>query len=240
MQVPVNNSNAKDIGDTWMAFEKLRDKLTGEASLLIHSKITSMKTDEKMDIFFIEQQIDKEKMALDKIQRYKDQLLTGISTLIAFSLSNIAALVFGQILKNPAAYEHPEDLVQNITDDMMSAARGPMHIAKAAYENPGGFLNVTYHNITSGTEKLGETALEAVESPSQATVTAAQMTIIILLCMACRLIWRSSACFRCRVTTRGERFGVASKGEVLAREGVRALQEGCVHWEVNMAQALHP
>jgi hypothetical protein len=63
------------------AFEKLRYRLTGEASLLIHSKITSMKTDEKMDSFLIEQQIDKKKMALDKIRRYKDQLLTGISTL---------------------------------------------------------------------------------------------------------------------------------------------------------------
>lgn len=143
----------------------------------------------KVENFIIKQQLDTEKMALHKIRRYRDQLLTGISTLVAFALSDILAFVFAQLFKDPAAYEHPEDVFQN---------SGPVYIAKAAYENPGGFLNVTYHNITAGTEKLGETALQAVQSPTQTTTAAAQVTMIILFFMTCRHIWRTSTCFRCR------------------------------------------
>jgi hypothetical protein len=49
--------------------------------------------------FLLKQQVDKEKMALNKVRWYQDLLLTGISTLIAFSLSNILGLVFTQIFK---------------------------------------------------------------------------------------------------------------------------------------------
>lgn len=130
LQTQVTELNAKDIGDTCMAFNKLRVHLTGEMSLLIHSKIMNMETDGGITVgtrvalcsqlhgtngtvlmevdnlrnlgkkmkdenFLMKQQVDKEKRALDKVRRHKDQRLIGISTLIAFTISNLAFL-FGR------------------------------------------------------------------------------------------------------------------------------------------------
>lgn len=79
-------------------------------------------------------QIDKEKVALDKIRKHQDQLLTL------------------------AACEHPEDVAEHRRrfDEHSQWA-----IAARSYENPAGFLNVTYHNITAD-----ETALQVVKLSS--------------------------------------------------------------------------
>jgi len=45
LQTQVSDMNAKHVGDTWMAFAKLRKHLKGETSLLVHSKIMNMNTD---------------------------------------------------------------------------------------------------------------------------------------------------------------------------------------------------
>lgn len=81
----------------------------------------------KVENFIIKQQLDTEKMALHKIRRYRDQLLTGISTLVAFALSDVLAFVFAQLFKDLATYEHPEDVFQNITNNFMNAESGPVH-----------------------------------------------------------------------------------------------------------------
>jgi len=75
----------------------------------------------KDQAYVIKQQI--EKMALEKVQRSKDQPLTGISTLVAFSVSNLLAFLFSHGFQTgyPEAYKHPEDAFWNITDDIMSA-----------------------------------------------------------------------------------------------------------------------
>lgn len=80
----------------------------------------------------------------------------------------------------------------------MNAEHGPVQVAKSAYRNPDSFLNLIYQIITAGAEEINETAACAVESPTEATFAAAQVGMIILLFMAYRYMWRSSACFLCR------------------------------------------
>ena len=77
----------------------------------------------KDENFLMKQQVDKEKRALDKVRRHKDQRLIGISTLIAFTISNLVALLFAQCLKTGYhdAYQHPRDAFWNATVDMMNA-----------------------------------------------------------------------------------------------------------------------
>lgn len=96
----------------------------------VHMKVTVRQLGKKMK----EIQIDKEKVALDKIRKHQDQLLTL------------------------AACEHPEDVAEHRRrfDEHSQWA-----IAARSYENPAGFLNVTYHNITAD-----ETALQVVKLSS--------------------------------------------------------------------------
>jgi len=60
-------------------------------------------------------------MALEKVQRYKVQLVSGLSSLIAFTIGNLTSLVLVQGLKaeQPKAYHHPADAIQNFTADVI-------------------------------------------------------------------------------------------------------------------------
>lgn len=100
LQTQVTEANAKDVADTWIAFKELREHLTGETSLLIHSKIMNMKTETT----------DGGDMTVGTRIVLCAQLhdTKGSS---AFEMQNLRIFVFARGFQTgyPDAYKHPED-----------------------------------------------------------------------------------------------------------------------------------
>jgi hypothetical protein len=98
-------------------------------------------------------------------------------------LSNRLAFLVARFFETDylEAYQHPEDVLRNVTEDLKNAESGHVQIAKVAYENPLSFLTATYHNATAGAEEFGETAPQEVKAPTQATAVAAQLTMMIFV-----------------------------------------------------------
>lgn len=129
--------------------------------------------------FPLKQQIDKEKVAINKIQTHQDQLLTG---------KQHTGVRLHPNLQEPCSVRASGGRVAERHRRFDECGKWTCEDREGCLREPRGFPQ--RHVPQAGAEEFGEKALQVVKAPTQAMVVAAQLTMMILVFMACAKIWQ--------------------------------------------------